>query len=111
MYDQRAFVERMSKLRQQKGITAREMSLYLGLNPSYISRIESMRMVPSLPIFFEICDCLGVSPREFFTDQNQYPLLIREITADLMKLPYDQLMRLSGLIADLAAATRDDSSK
>lgn len=102
MYDRKDFVERLTKLRQDRKITAREMSLYLGLNPSYISRVESMRMMPSLPIFFEICECLGVSPYEFFEERNKHPLLLQQIKDDLMKLSYSQLMSLSTLIADLA---------
>ncbi|MCR5669239.1 MAG: helix-turn-helix transcriptional regulator, partial [Lachnospiraceae bacterium] len=39
--DKKEFSERLSKLRLQKGISARDMSLSLGQSPSYINNIEN----------------------------------------------------------------------
>ena len=42
------FAERLSYLRIQKKVSAREMSLALGQNESYINRIENKREYPKV---------------------------------------------------------------
>ena len=58
------FIKRLASLREQKGVSAREMSLALGQNESYINRIENGKAFPSLQAFFYICEYLQVSPKE-----------------------------------------------
>ena len=60
------FVKRLGELRSAKGISAREMSLSLGQGAGYINNIENGKNLPSMAMFFEICEFLGVSPKEFF---------------------------------------------
>ena len=45
MYDD-LFAERLSYLRGQQGISARDMSLSIGQNPGYINNIESGKALP-----------------------------------------------------------------
>ncbi|MGN0728906.1 helix-turn-helix domain-containing protein [Treponema sp.] len=61
------FSDRLRFLRNRKKISAREMSLALGQNVNYINLIENGRRFPSLQGFFSICDCLDISPADFFT--------------------------------------------
>lgn len=42
MYDE-LFSQRLTELRQQKGVSARDMSLSLGQNPGYINNIENKK--------------------------------------------------------------------
>lgn len=60
------FAQQVSKLRIEKGISAREMSLSLGQGASYINNIENGRTLPSMAMFFEICDYFGITPSVFF---------------------------------------------
>ena len=46
--------ERLSKLRTAKGVSAREMSLAIEQNESYINRIENGKSLPSMQAFFYI---------------------------------------------------------
>lgn len=85
------FVERLSSLRNQKNISAREMSLALGQNSSYINRIENKLAFPSMQAFFYICEYLQVSPKDFFDDDNPSPIKINEIIEELKKLDDVQL--------------------
>lgn len=39
MMDEKAFSLRLSKLRERKGVSARDMSLSIGQNPGYINNI------------------------------------------------------------------------
>ena len=67
------FSERLNRLRQEKGVSARDMSLSLGQSESYINKIENKRTLPSMTGFFYICEYLGVEPQEFFDVENAAP--------------------------------------
>ena len=71
--------------------SAREMSLALGQNPSYINRIENGKALPSMQGFFSICDYLKITPAEFFNDEVEQPGEIRALVEKLQKLPQEQL--------------------
>ena len=63
MYDNN-FALRISKLRTQKGVSARDMSLSIGQNAGYIKNIETGKALPSMTSFFYICEYLGITPQE-----------------------------------------------
>ena len=65
--------DRLAKLRIQKGVSARDMSLSLGQANNYINTIENKKSLPSMQSFFYICDFLGVTPQEFFDEGNNNP--------------------------------------
>ena len=56
--------ERLAKLRTQKGVSARDMSLSLGQANNYINNIENKKSLPAMQSFFYICEYLGVTPQE-----------------------------------------------
>ena len=62
--------ERLAKLRTQKGVSARDMSLSLGQANNYINNIENKKSLPAMQSFFYICEYLGVTPQEFFDEGN-----------------------------------------
>ena len=80
------FADRLSKLRLEKGVSARYMSLSLGQNPGYINNIENGKALPSMSVFFSICDFLNISPSEFLDIENDNPEKIGEVVDDLKKL-------------------------
>ena len=59
------FYRRIAELRAQKGVSARDMSLSLGQNAGYINNIENGHNLPSMTVFFYICEYLGITPKEF----------------------------------------------
>ena len=71
--DEQKFSQRLAELRAAKNVSAREMSLALGQNASYINRIENGWALPSMQCFFYICEYLGVTPAEFFDEQGTDP--------------------------------------
>ena len=77
------FPERLSSLRLKKNVSAREMSLAIGQNGSYINRIENKLALPSLSAFFYICEYLEISPKDFFDVETLNPFLLNEIIAEL----------------------------
>ena len=93
--------ERICKLRQDKNVSARDMSLSLGLNPNYINHIEIKRINPSLQTLYYICEYLGVSPKEFFDEENENPGLLSELTGELKKLDAPSLEHILGIAKKL----------
>ena len=85
------FADRIASLRNQKDVSAREMSLSLGQNSSYINRIENKHSFPSMRVFFYICEYLEVSPKEFFDTEIVNPHIINEILKELKTLNDEQL--------------------
>ena len=95
------FAQWISKLRKQKGVSAREMSLDLGLNESYINRIENQKSLPSMQAFYYICEYLNVSPKEFFDTEPKYPEELNDIISDLKCLSSSQLKALHSIIKEM----------
>ena len=93
--------ERLAKLRTQKGVSARDMSLTLGQANNYINNIENKKALPSMQTFFYICEFLGVTPQEFFDEGNSHPEALREFIAEAMKLDAESIGFLLGLMKKL----------
>lgn len=92
------FAERIAALRNKKNVSAREMSLAIGQNESYINRIENKRAFPSMQCFFYICEYLNITPKEFFDDQANHVITNSEIVDELKTLNDEQIYALSCLI-------------
>ena len=88
------FYQRLSTLRNQKDVSAREMSLSIGQSAGYINSIENQKALPSMAAFFYICEYLGVTPTEFFDENNSCPAELRSITEALRELNAEQLLHL-----------------
>ena len=93
--------ERIAALRILKGVTARDMSLSLGQNDSYINRIENKKTLPSMQVFFYICEYLHITPKEFFDEENPYPQQLGELIGDLKKLDANALASVSSVVKEI----------
>ncbi len=85
---------RIMQLRQEKKVSAREMSLAIGQNVNYINRIENKLNLPSLQGLFYICEYFNITPKEFFEGADaSLPsiLLLHEATQVLSTLNEEQL--------------------
>lgn len=83
--------DRISILRTKKGISEYKMSLDLGHSKSYVQSISAGRALPSLSEFLYICEYLGVTPKEFFDEDNNDPQLVRELYNLSAKLEKEDL--------------------
>lgn len=94
------FGARLAELRGKKGVSARDMSLSLNASESYINRIETGKMMPSMAGFFNICSYLGVEPSEFFESDpaNRYDEKTRDLAKSLLTLPPELRGNLLALI-------------
>ncbi len=93
--------ERLSFLRGQKKVSARAMSLDLGQNENYINHIESKKYLPSMQVFFYICEYLEITPEDFFCQENSAPLLVKTLTSNLCHLTERQLVNINEIVEDL----------
>ena len=96
------FALRLSRLRIQMNISARDMSLSLGQNPGYINSIESGKSLPSMAMFFYICEYLNISPAEFFATENTSPVKTQKIIQNLSHLDNESLDSIAIIIEKLA---------
>lgn len=93
---------RIAQLRTQRDVSARDMSLSLGQNNSYINQIENKKSLPSLQGLFYICEYFGITPQQFFDEGSQYPAELAELMDDLKKLDKKSLEHIAGLVRELA---------
>ena len=92
---------RLARLRQLKGISARDMSLSIGQNAGYINNIESGKAKPSMDNFLYICQFLGITPSEFFDTESANPSKLDAIVQDMKKLNDKQLEIIASLVKDM----------
>lgn len=95
------FPYRVAQLRNQKGVSARDMSLSLGQCESYINKIENRKAFPSMGGFILICQYFGIEPKDFFTTQLLAPAETEQLVTTLGRLKPHQIKHLLQLAIDL----------
>ena len=93
--------ERIAQLRTEKGVSARDMSLSLGQNSSYINRIENKKSLPSLQVLFWICEYFGITPQQFFDEGSAYPAEVAQLLEEVKKLDRDSFNLVVELVNKL----------
>lgn len=101
MYSEIYLRKRIEQLRLEKNISARELSLALGQNPSYINRIENGQALPSFPVFFNICDYFQISPKDFFDTNINNFAHTGELIFEIQKLSGSQIQHVLAIIKDI----------
>lgn len=96
------FSLRLGRLRNQKNVSARDMSLSIGQNPGYINNIESGKALPSMSVFFCICEYLGITPAEFFETELKSPEKTRKIAESLASLDVDTFDCIAHIVEKLS---------
>lgn len=109
MYE-KFFAERLSALRLKKNVSAREMSLAIGQNASYINRIENRRAFPSMQCFFYMCEYLGVTPQEFFDAEIDALPENKKLSTEITHLTETQQKALLYLIESFQLDEDDTSA-
>lgn len=96
------FCNRLARLRMNKGVSARDMSISIGQSASYINNIENGVNYPAMATFFYICEYLGVTPKEFFDTEESNPQKVNELLAAAKRLNSEQLEHLIALAKGLS---------
>ena len=102
MLERAEFGMRVTQLRMSKGknISARDMSLSIGLSPGYISNVENGHNYTSMEAFFYICEYLGVTPVEFFDTEKRDPKRVDRLLEAARGLSSEQLGHLIAIVKD-----------
>ena len=95
------FYKRLTELRIEKGVSARDMSLSLGQSESYINKIENKRALPSLTGFIYICEYFGITPQEFFDYNSSSPQKTKEFISEFEKLSPEYAEHILQIVKDL----------
>ena len=92
------FIKRLVELRTRNNLSARDLSLSVGMNHGYINSVENGLHYPTMENFLYICDFLKVTPQEFFDADFSVPANVRELYDLVKKLPSSQVDGLIELV-------------
>jgi transcriptional regulator with XRE-family HTH domain len=67
---------KLRSLRTQKHLTLSRLAVETGLSTALLSKLETDRMIPTLPTLANICRVYGVGLSHFFTDAAKHTLAI-----------------------------------
>lgn len=90
--------ERITELRDRKGISEHRLSLELGKSGSYIRSITSGATMPSMKELFNIMVYFEVSPFEFFIGLKENDSLRAVLSDKLLELSDEDLEKVSTFI-------------
>ena len=96
--DKEFIKNRISTIRNQNNISARSLSLELGMSSEYINQVENGRLTPSLELIINFCDYFEITIGEFFNEEISYPQQYKSIIEELNKLTYNELTQIENLI-------------
>lgn len=105
------FSSRLAQLRTARKLSARDLSLSLGQSAGYINKIENNRSMPSMQVFFYLCEYLHITPNEFFDENITYPILLDETLAELKKMDSTQLEHILQIAKDINGAKSSTFNK
>ncbi|MCR5006144.1 MAG: cupin domain-containing protein [Clostridiales bacterium] len=65
-------------LRKQNGLTQQELADRTELTKGFISQLENGQVSPSVVTLFDLIECLGTTPADFFRGSSQEPIVFAE---------------------------------
>lgn len=75
-----SFGESLRQLRRSKGVSQRELAEKVGVDFSYISKVENDRLPPpAADTIVRICDALGVKPDDLLALTGKMPSDVKEM--------------------------------
>ncbi len=99
--DEKFVRERITQLRLNKGVSEYQMSYDLGHSRGYIYNISSGKSVPPLKELFAICEYFHITPKEFFDEEIENPVLIERLVEEGKKLDADALESILGVMKNM----------
>jgi transcriptional regulator with XRE-family HTH domain len=67
---------KLRALRSRKGLTLSRLAMETGLSPALLSKLETDRMIPTLPTLANICRVYGVGIGFFFAEPGKHSMSI-----------------------------------
>lgn len=94
--------ERITALRLEKHVSEYQMSYDLGHSRGYLNNISSGKSLPSMREFLYICNYFGITPEDFFRQEQRYSVTLHKIVRCLETLSKDELELILSLVQKLA---------
>ena len=69
--------QKIRDLRKQNGLTQQELADRAELTKGFISQLENGQVSPSVITLFDLIECLGVTPAEFFKDSDDEKIVFK----------------------------------
>lgn len=92
---------RIRKLREDKGITVNRLANLAGVSQSYLREVELGNKQPTVLYLSYICDALGLSLAEFFTEEGSQPDQAERCSRAAERLSQEQARRLAAFLESL----------
>jgi len=93
-------IDRISHIRTKCGMSARELSLTIGKNQSYINRLEYRKdFEPTIGVINDIIEACNSSFEEFFYDNMDDYQTDKQLLTLIKKLPSDKKDALVKLLS------------
>ena len=99
--DENFIKDRISHLRMEKGVSARDMSLSIGQNKNYINIIENGGNLPSISGLILICEYFGITLKDFFDTDNKNPSTLNELIEKVKPLSEEAMRSIITLIDEI----------
>lgn len=96
--DEKFINDRIAQLRNQKNVSARDMSLSIGQSKNYINIIENGKSLPSLHGLVLICEYFNITLKEFFDTDNKSPNDIKELNEAIKNLDGNSIKHLTEFV-------------
>ena len=93
--------KRITELRMKKGVSARDMSLSIGMGPAYINNVENGKSMISIEVLFYICEYFQITPAEFFDEDCKEPSKAYLVIQEVKKLNNEQLDVIQSMIEQM----------
>lgn len=89
--------ERISTIKNSKNISARSLSLNLGMSSEYVNQVKNGRLMPSLDFIMNFCDYFNISVAEFFDETIKDPKKYQDLIQELNKMSQPELQQIIDL--------------
>lgn len=89
---------RVYEIRTSKKVSARSLSLELGMSSEYINQLESGRLMPSLDFLINFCDYFNLTLSNFFDNDIKYPTETNQLITEINKLSKEEFSLIFDLI-------------
>ncbi len=73
----------------------------MGQSTGYINTIENGKSLPSMKMFLYICEYFHITPKEFFDEEIENPVLIERLVEEGKKLDTDALESVLGVMKNM----------
>ena len=102
-------IQRLNELRLERNMSVYRLSELTGINQSTLANTFSRKIVPSIKNLTLLCEAMGITPAQFFTEQEAPELLTAEeerLLQDLRSLPEELKESIADLVRKVASLPR-----